>query len=100
MGTKGTECGEIEKRRQSYRGAMGLEFKGKLTSICNMRMGSASWRVMVSGDFAVAKVLSGGVGKSKQPYSFLFCFSRHGFSVVLEPVLELALVDQAGLKLT
>ena len=34
-------------------------------------------------------------------YSFcLFVFSRQGFSVALEPVLELALVIQAGLKLT
>ena len=32
--------------------------------------------------------------------SFFFNFSRQGFSVVLEPVLQLALVDQAGLKLT
>ncbi|EGV96176.1 hypothetical protein I79_005859 [Cricetulus griseus] len=37
---------------------------------------------------------------------FLFCFvlffgfSRQGFSVALEAVLELALVDQAGLELT
>ena len=30
----------------------------------------------------------------------LFCFPRQGFSVALEPVLELALVDQAGLELT
>ena len=32
----------------------------------------------------------------------LFCFGfwRHGFSVALEAVLELALVDQAGLELT
>ena len=30
----------------------------------------------------------------------LFCFSRQGFPVALEPVLELALVDYAGLKLT
>ena len=29
-----------------------------------------------------------------------FWFSRQGFSVVLEPVLELALVDQTGLELT
>ena len=29
-----------------------------------------------------------------------FYFSRQGFSVALEPVLELALVDQAGLELT
>ena len=42
------------------------------------------------------------------PFSFgifvvitvLFCFSRQGFSVALEPVLELGLVDQAGLELT
>ena len=27
-------------------------------------------------------------------------FSRQGFSVALEPVLELALVDQAGLEFT
>ena len=31
---------------------------------------------------------------------FIFAFSRQGFSVALEPVLELALVDQAGLELT
>ena len=31
---------------------------------------------------------------------FLFGFSRQGFPVALDPVLELALVDQAGLKLT
>ena len=31
---------------------------------------------------------------------FFFGFSRQGFSVALEPVLELALIDQAGLKLT
>ena len=31
---------------------------------------------------------------------FFFGFSRQGFSVVLEPVLELTLVDQAGLELT
>ena len=31
---------------------------------------------------------------------FFFYFSRQGFSVALEPVLELALVDQAGLELT
>ena len=29
-----------------------------------------------------------------------FSFSRQGFSVALEPVLELAIVEQAGLKLT
>ena len=29
-----------------------------------------------------------------------FGFSRQGFSVALEPVLELTLVDQAGLELT
>ena len=28
-----------------------------------------------------------------------FCFLRQGFSVALKPVLELALVDQAGLRL-
>ena len=33
-------------------------------------------------------------------YSFIFGFSRQGFSVALEPGLELTLVDQAGLKLT
>ena len=34
-------------------------------------------------------------------YLFIyFGFSRQGFSVTLEPVPELALVDQAGLKLT
>ena len=31
---------------------------------------------------------------------FLFGFSRQGFSVILEPVLELGHVDQAGLELT
>ena len=30
----------------------------------------------------------------------VFGFSRQGFSVALELVLELALIDQAGLKLT
>ena len=33
-------------------------------------------------------------------FCFCFCFSRQGFSVALEPVLELALVDQAGLEHT
>ena len=33
-------------------------------------------------------------------FLFVFCFSRHGFFVVLEPILELALIDQAGLELT
>ena len=28
------------------------------------------------------------------------CFSRQGFSVALEPVLELALIEQVGLELT
>ena len=32
--------------------------------------------------------------------SFFFGFLRQGFSVVLEPVLELTLIDQAGLELT
>ena len=32
-------------------------------------------------------------------YLFIY-FSRQGFSVALEAVLELALVDQVGLKLT
>ena len=31
---------------------------------------------------------------------FFFGFSRQGFSVALEPVLELAFVEQAGLELT
>ena len=31
---------------------------------------------------------------------FVFVFSRQDFSVALESVLELALLDQAGLKLT
>ena len=31
---------------------------------------------------------------------FIFGFSRQNFSVALEPVLELALVDQVGLELT
>ena len=30
----------------------------------------------------------------------IYFFLRQGFSVALEPVLELALVDQAGLELT
>ena len=36
------------------------------------------------------------------PFCFVlfYCFSRQGISVALEPVLEPALVDQAGLKLT
>ena len=33
-------------------------------------------------------------------FVLFFVFSRQGFSVGLEPVLELALVDQAGLELT
>ena len=33
-------------------------------------------------------------------FLFIYFFSRQGFSVALEPVLELALVYQAGLKLT
>ena len=33
-------------------------------------------------------------------FFFFFGFSRQGFCVALEPVLELALVDQAGLDLT
>ena len=33
-------------------------------------------------------------------FLFFLVFPRQGFSVVLEPVLELALVDQAGLELT
>ena len=32
-------------------------------------------------------------------WSFCFCFSRQGFSVALEPVLELPLVDQVDLEL-
>ena len=32
-------------------------------------------------------------------YAYCNFFSRHGFSVVLESVLELALLDQAGLEL-
>ena len=32
---------------------------------------------------------------------YIFCFvSKQGFAVALEPVPELALVDQAGLELT
>ena len=33
-------------------------------------------------------------------FGFLFCFSRQGFSVALETILELALVDQVVLELT
>ena len=33
-------------------------------------------------------------------FILFFGFLRQGLSVVLEPVLELALVDQAGLELT
>ena len=33
-------------------------------------------------------------------FTFFLGFSRQGFSVALEPVLELALVDQTGLELT
>lgn len=43
---------------------------GELTSICSMRMGSASCKVMTSGDCTVAKVLSGRVGKSYRVYCF------------------------------
>ena len=44
-----------------------------------------------------------GVGVSENDFLFVclfVCFSRQGFSVALEPALELALVDQSGLKLT
>lgn len=44
-----------------------LSGRGQLTSICSMRMGSASWRVMASGDTKVTKILSGKAGKSHQP---------------------------------
>ena len=37
---------------------------------------------------------------SPGPVIYLFIFSRYGFSIAMESVLELALVDQAGLKLT
>ena len=40
-----------------------------------------------------------GEEKNGNPFFFLL-FSRQGFSVALQPVLELALVDQAGLDLT
>ena len=33
-------------------------------------------------------------------YYYYFGFSRQGFSVALEPVLELVLVDQAGIEFT
>ena len=33
-------------------------------------------------------------------FCFVLFFSRQGFSVALEPVLALSLVDKAGLKLT
>ena len=39
--------------------------------------------------------------KSPQANLFLFFgFSRQSFSIALDPVLELALLDQAGLELT
>ena len=38
--------------------------------------------------------------KHNYPFCLFVCFSRQGFSVALEPALELALVDQAGLELT
>ena len=40
------------------------------------------------------------MGEGNFDFCFVFFFSRQGFSVALEPVLELALVDQAGLELT
>ena len=40
------------------------------------------------------------VGYSFFLFFSFFLFSRQGFSVALIPVLDLALVDQAGLKLT
>ena len=45
---------------------------------------------------------SSSTANSKKCQDFLYCFvsSRQGFSIALEPVLELAVVDQAGLKLT
>ena len=33
-------------------------------------------------------------------FAFGFCFLRQGFSVALEPVLELALIDHAGPEIT
>ena len=43
--------------------------------------------------------ISKGTGIYKETFVCLFV-SRQGFSVALVPVLELALVDQAGLELT
>ena len=37
---------------------------------------------------------------SSNSFLFVCVYSRQGFSVPLEPILELALVDQAGFKLT
>lgn len=65
--------GKWKQRRQNHRDVSGLDqknpvFKGKLTSIRSMRMGSASCSVMTSGYCTVAKVLSGSAGESHQPY--------------------------------
>ena len=44
----------------------------------------------------VASILLGIYVNPKFLFCFVFCFSRQGFSVALKPVLELALVAQAG----
>ena len=48
---------------------LGLRLSGReqLTSICSMRMGSSSRRVIASGDSTVTRILSGGAEKSHQP---------------------------------
>lgn len=51
-------------------GPQALCAEGQLTSISSMCMGSASRRVMASGDSAVTRALSGGAGKSYQPFRF------------------------------
>ena len=33
-------------------------------------------------------------------FPFFFCFLRQAFSLAVEPILKLALVDQVGLELT
>lgn len=80
-GDGGVGGGGSGNGRQNLRDATGLHwspvFPGKLTSIRNMRMGSASCRVMISGDCTVAKGLSGGVGKSQEPsYFFPSCWGK------------------------
>lgn len=66
-GSMGTEWGHGKEAEAQGHSGTGW---GILTSIRSMRMGSASCKVMTSGDCTVAKVLSGRIGKSYRVYCF------------------------------